>query len=61
MEKKLIVISDIRAVSDNQVMIRISETGREVLLPRSQIEVFGPRVFIPSWLARKEKIKDKIQ
>ena len=60
MEKTLVVISEIKAINDHQVMVKVFGTGREVLLPRSQIEVFGPRVFIPSWLARKEKIKDKI-
>jgi len=52
MEKTLIKITKIKEITDSQVLV-VTESGADLKLPLSQVERFGNRVFIPTWLAER--------
>jgi len=61
MEKKLVEILSVEKITETQVEVIVKKTGKKLVLPVSQTERFGSRLYISSWLARKKGIQDKIQ
>ena len=60
-EKICIEISRVIEITDSQVVVIVKKTGKVLVLPINQSEKFQNRIFIPTWLARKKGIQDKIQ
>ena len=60
MEKTCIEISEVIEVTDSKVAVVVKKTGKVLVLPINLAEKYHNRIFIPTWLARKEKIRDKI-
>lgn len=60
-EKTCIEISEVIEIVDNKVAVIVKKTGKVLVLPIDLTEKFQNRLFIPSWLANKKGIKDKIE
>ena len=59
MELKVLAISEAPKRTDNQVIVKILDTGKELKLPLSQVEFAPGRVVIPAWLYNQIFGKDK--
>jgi len=61
MEKTCIEISEVIEITETQVAVVVTKTGKVLVLPIKLSEKYQDRIFIPTWLANKKGIKDKIQ